>query len=148
MPPAFTKKPEERRFEVDSGASMHMASRKDLTGAELETVRTWKNQTTVVTANGDVLTKEEATVHVKELDLFVTVMVIGDTPAVLSLGKLCEEIGIVTIGPVVTNHISSKMTGKSIATQRTLYSSLSPVCRRVLPLRPHLLLLHLHLRIL
>ena len=35
--------------------------------------------------------KEEATVYVKELDLFVTVMLLEDTPAVLSLGKLCQD---------------------------------------------------------
>ena len=84
--------PEEREFVVDSTASMHMVSRKDLHSAELETVRISKNPATVVTANGDVLTKEEATVHVRELDsldLFVTVMLLQDTPSVLSLGKLC-----------------------------------------------------------
>ena len=45
----------------------------------------------VVTANGEVHTKEEATVYVRELDLFVTVVLLENTPAVLSLGKLCEE---------------------------------------------------------
>ena len=38
-----------------------MLSRKDLNSAEFETVRVSKNPTTVVTANGDVQTKEEAT---------------------------------------------------------------------------------------
>ena len=36
-------------------------------------------------------TREEATVYVKELDLFVTVMLLEETPSVLSLGKLCED---------------------------------------------------------
>ena len=77
-------KPEEREFVVGSGASMHMVSRKDLNSAELETVRTSKKSpTTVVTANGEVLTKEEATVYVRESDLFVTGMLLEDTPAVL-----------------------------------------------------------------
>ena len=44
-----------------------------------------------MTANGEVQTREEATVYVKELDLFVTVMLLEETPAVLSLGKLCED---------------------------------------------------------
>ena len=86
-------KPEERDFVVDSGASMHMLSRKDLNSAELENVKVSENPTTVVTANGEVQTKEEATVYVKELDLFVTVMLLEDTPAVLSFGKLCENHG-------------------------------------------------------
>ena len=49
--------------------------------------------TTVVTANGEVLTKEEATVYLKGLDFFETVKLLEDTPAVLSLGKLCEDHG-------------------------------------------------------
>ena len=36
--PASTLKPEERDFVVDSGASMHMISKKDLNSAELGTV--------------------------------------------------------------------------------------------------------------
>ena len=72
---------------------MHVVSRKYLNKAELETVRISKNLTTVVTANGEVLTTEKATVYVSELDLFVTVMLLEDTPAVLSLGKLCEDHG-------------------------------------------------------
>ena len=70
-----------------------MVSRKDLNSAELETVRISKSPTTVVTANGEVLTNGEATVYVRELDLFVTVMLLEDAPAVLSLGKLCEDHG-------------------------------------------------------
>ena len=34
-----TKEPEEREFVVDSGASMHMVSKRDLNSAELETMR-------------------------------------------------------------------------------------------------------------
>ena len=48
---------------------------------------------TVMTANGVVRTNEEATVYVKHLDSFVAVMLLQETPAVLSLGKLCEEHG-------------------------------------------------------
>ena len=43
---------------------MHVVSRKDLNSAELETVRISKSPTMVVTASGEVLTKEEATVYV------------------------------------------------------------------------------------
>ena len=46
---------------LDSGASMHTLSKKDLTSAELETLRTSRNPTTVITANGEVQTSEEAT---------------------------------------------------------------------------------------
>ena len=78
---------------VDSGATMHMGSERFLDSAELETMRISRNLTTVMTANGEVQTREEATVNVKELDLFVTVMLLEETPAVLSLRKLCEDHG-------------------------------------------------------
>ena len=78
---------------VDSGASMRMVSKKDLNAAELETMRTSRSPTTLMKANGEVLAKEEATVYVRVVDLNVTVMLLENTPAVLSLGKLCEEFG-------------------------------------------------------
>ena len=43
---------------------MHMLSREDLNSAELETVRVSESPTTVVTANGEMHTQEEATVYV------------------------------------------------------------------------------------
>ena len=68
LPAPSTFKPEEREFVVDSRASMQcMISKKDLNSAELETVTTSKSSTTVITANGEVQTHEEATVYVKEL---------------------------------------------------------------------------------
>ena len=41
----------------------------------------------------EVQTHDEATVYVKELDIFSTMKVLENTPAVLSLGKLCDENG-------------------------------------------------------
>ena len=75
---------------------MHMLSRKDFNSAELETVRISESPTTIVTANGEVITKEEATVwpfsH-SENSARIT-----DPP---------------TSGPVVRNHNSSKMADES-----------------------------------
>ena len=48
---------------------------------------------TVITANGEVRTNEEATVFVRELDIFLTMKLLEDTPAVLPLGKLCDKNG-------------------------------------------------------
>ena len=45
----------------------------------------------MMTANGEVRTDKEATVYVKELNLFVKFMLLQETPAVLSLDHLCEE---------------------------------------------------------
>ena len=78
---------------MDSGASMHMISEKDLNSSEMDTLTKTRSPTIVITANGEVQTHEEATVHVKELDIFLTMKVFENTPAVLSLGKLCDEHG-------------------------------------------------------
>ena len=49
--------------------------------------------TIVRTANGEVQTHEEAIAYVKEKDIFLTLKVLDNTPAVLSLGKLFDENG-------------------------------------------------------
>ena len=61
---------------------MHMISKKDVNSAEVETVTTSRSPMTVITANGEVQTNKEATVYIKELDLFLTMKVLEDTPAV------------------------------------------------------------------
>ena len=91
--PITSKRPEEREFVVESGASMHMLSKKELGSDEMETLRRSSNSTTVITANGEVQTNEEAQVFVHDLDLSVKVQILNDTPAVLSQGKLCEDHG-------------------------------------------------------
>ena len=90
---ASNLKHEEREFVVDSGASMHMISKNYLNSAEMDTLTKSCSPTIVITANGEVQTHEEATVYVKELDIFLTMKVLENTPAVLSLGKLCDENG-------------------------------------------------------
>ena len=68
--PASTLKPEEREFVVDSGPSMHMISKKYLSDAEMDTLTKSCSPTIVITANGEVQTHEEATMYVKELDIY------------------------------------------------------------------------------
>ena len=124
---------------------MRMVSKKDLNEAELETVMVSKNPTVVMTANGEVPAKEEATVYVRELDLFVTVMLLENTPAVLSLGKLCEEFGYSchwTSGQ--KPHFIKKGKKFHCDLHQIMYQSSCLVCPQV-PL-PHRLLLHLHRR--
>ena len=72
---------------------MHMISKKDLSEAEMDTLTKSCSPTIVITAKGEVQTQEEAIVYVKELDIFLTMKVLENTPAVLSLGKLCDENG-------------------------------------------------------
>ena len=61
---------EERQFIVDSGASVHLMSKSDLTHEEKETVGKSEESCTIITANGSIIATEEAA---------------------LSVGKLCEE---------------------------------------------------------
>ena len=140
-------------FVVDSGASMHMLSKKDLSSDELDTLRRFRNPTTVVTANGEVQTNEEAQVYVQDLDLFVTVQTLEETPAVLSLGKLCSEHGysyewkngetprltkngnIITCTmdnfvPLVVPGLSSSPSSSSASTSRPRVSQVLPVNRK------------------
>ena len=70
---------------------MHMIRKKNLNSVELDTLTTLRSPTNVITANGEVQTHEEATVYVKEFDVFLTMKLLEDTPAVLSLGKLSDE---------------------------------------------------------
>ena len=72
---------------------MHMISKKDLSDAEMDSLKKSCSPKIVITANGEVQTHEEATVYVKELDIFLTMKVLDNKPAVLSLGKLCDENG-------------------------------------------------------
>ena len=107
-----------------SEACMHMVSKRDLNSAELETMRTSRSPTTVMTANGEVQTREEATVHVKELDFFVTVMLLEVTPTVLSLsGSSVRIMGIPSTGPAVKKHISPKRATELIAISQTMCHS-------------------------
>ena len=134
------QKSEERELVVDSGASMHRLSRKDLNSEELATVQVSRTPTTLVTANGKVQSNEEATVYVKELDLLVTVKLLEGTQAVLSLRKLCEDHGYSY--EWISNHASQRMAKSFSITRRTTCHSLSRVYRLALPAPLHLNIQH------
>ena len=70
-----------------------ISKKKNLNDVDMDTWTKSCSPTIVKTINGDVHTHEEATVYVKELDIFLTMKVLKNTPAVLSLGKLCDENG-------------------------------------------------------
>ena len=57
----------------DSVASMHVMSKSDLTREEEDTTRKSQEFCMIISANGSVATTEEATVYVRDLDMFVTV---------------------------------------------------------------------------
>ena len=107
---------------------MHMISKTDLSNAEMDTLTESCSPTIVITANGEVQTHEEAIVYVKELDIFLTMKDLENTPAVLSLrmvkNPLLIKNGIRIICntenfvPVVVPGLSSSSSGSS-STSRT-----------------------------
>ena len=69
---------DEKKFNVDSGASVHMMSKMDMSPEELETVKASRRPTTVITANGSMYATEEVIVFLKEMDMFVSVQLLED----------------------------------------------------------------------
>ena len=124
---ALTLKLEEREFVVDSGASMHMISKKDLNSAEMDTSTTSRSPTTVITANGEVQTHEEATVYVKELETFLKMKYSRIRQQFYRQESFAMNTDTHTSGSPVQNHISVKKFGHN-ATRRTSIRSWFLVC--------------------
>ena len=70
---------------------MHRIAKRELSSEEMDTLRMSRTPTVALTANGEVHTHEEAQVFVHDLNLFVTVQLFEEAPAVLSLVQLCED---------------------------------------------------------
>ena len=137
----------EKEFVVDSGANMHKVSRKDLNSAELDTVKVSKNPTTVMTANSEVQTKEEATVYVREMDLFVTVMLLEDaTGSSFTWRTLRRSRAQLPLDQWSETTSHQKRQERSYATRRTTYPSVSLVYRQAFQAHLHLHSLHFHRR--
>ena len=85
---------------------MHLLSKEVSSSGELDTLRKSRTPTTVVTASGEV-------------------QILEDTPAVLSLGKLCEEHG-----PIVVSGSSSSSARSSSTSSDSSSTSLSPASLR------------------
>ena len=143
--PHSQKNLNESEFVVDSGVSPHMISRKDPNSAELSPLRASKSPTKMVTANGELQTKGKTTVDVRELDLFVTVMLLQKYTG-SSLGKFCEDHGYNYHWTSGQKPHLFKMAERNNAARRTTYQSLLLFYRRALQAHLHLHLLHLHRR--
>ena len=133
LPAPSTIKPEEREFVVDSGASMHMISKKELNSAEMDTLTTSCSPTIVITANGEVQTHEEATVYVKELDYSWQWKSSSIRQQYYRLESFAMNTDTLMSGSTVKNHISLKTVFGYSATQKTSFRSWFLVCQRVLP---------------
>ena len=84
----------ERKYVVDSGASLHIIGWRHTTKSERQTARKTSRIYHIQTASGQIQAEWECKVIIEDLQLSVwAVMTDGDTPAILSLGRLCHEEG-------------------------------------------------------
>ena len=99
-----------------------MISKKDLSDAEMDTLTKSCSPTIVITANGEVQTQEEAIVYVKDLDVFLTMKVLENTPArSYRWESFAMKTDILMNGSMVKNHISLKTGLGFPATRRTSF---------------------------
>ena len=119
--------PVKQRWSVDAHDQQ-----KDLNSTEMDSLTKSCSPTTVTPANGEVQTHEQTTVYVREMDLFLTTKVLEDTPAVLSLGKLCDEHGYSYEWINGQNCISLKMVFEYSVIRKVSYQSWFLVYQRVL----------------
>ena len=82
-----------RKFVVDSRARLHVVSKRNLNSAELETMRISRSYDGDDGQRRGAKHEKKPRYMSKNMDLFVKVMLLEETPAVLSLGKLCKDHG-------------------------------------------------------
>ena len=124
MPVPTSKSPEEREFVVDSGASMHMMSKKELSSEELDSLSRSRTLTVVLTGNTEVHTHEAAQVFVHDSNLFVTVRLLEETPASYRLVSFAKTTDTPKSGSAVKCHGWPKM-GRVLSARRTVSYLLS-----------------------
>ena len=133
LPAPSILKPEEREFVVDSWASMHMISKKDLNSAEMDTLTKSCSPTIVITANGEVQTHEEATVCHRIGYILDNESPPGYASSSYRSESFAMNTDTLTSGSTVKNHISLKTVFGYSATRRNSFRSWFLVYQRVLP---------------
>ena len=133
LPAPSTLKPEEREFVVDSGASMHMINKKDWNSAELETVTTSRSPTTVITANGEVQTHEEAQFMSKNWIYSWQWKFSRTRQQFYRSESFATNTDTLASGSPFKNDISSKTVFEYSVIRKTSYQSWFLVYQRVLP---------------
>ena len=82
-----------REIIVDSDASNHMIGVKQLHHSERSSIRKLAEPFLVQTAHGVVRCDSEAKIYIHDLKIWVWAQLLEDSPAVLSLGLLCQQMG-------------------------------------------------------
>ena len=105
-----------REIIVDSGASKHMIGINQLRASEKESIRDLSVPFFVQTAHGVVPCTKEARIYIHDLKQWVWAQLLEDSPAVLSLGLLCTQLGTLITGKKErNNHTWSSMARPVVA---------------------------------
>ena len=78
---------------VESGASLHVMWLSSLNNEEKKHIRPISKTVDIQTANGIVVSDTQAKVNIKERGAYLWVDLVKDSQSVLSLGRLCNELG-------------------------------------------------------
>ena len=114
---------------TDSRGSIHKLSKKELSSAELEIFQKSRNSTTVITANGEVQTSEEAQVFVHDLELFVRCKYSMTRLPSGHQASSAKNTVVPMSGPVVRSHMIWPWMGKEFfARQKISVLLLSQDC--------------------
>ena len=82
-----------RVYKVDSGASLHMMGLSSLNHNEKKTIRRSRTILDIQTASGVVVSDAQAKVYIKERGAYLWIHLVKDSPSVLLMGRLCNELG-------------------------------------------------------
>ena len=110
---------------------MHNAEQKSMTLRYIDTLRRSKNPTCDLPRPGAVHINEYAQVSVHDLDLFVTVQLLDETPAVLLLHQLCSERGYSFEWKTAKLHNWPRMGRQVLVKWTTQYFSLYQDCHHI-----------------
>ena len=98
---------EQREYLVDTGASFHCIGESALTDKERDTIREINRPVMLQTAKGITTADQVVDVYVRQLEIFVEALVLGESPPLLSVGQLIKE------------HSCTSNMGKKGATMKT-----------------------------
>ena len=93
---------------------MHMVGKSDFTHEEKETIWKLLGFCTIITANGKNTTTEEASVQVRDLDLFSTLQVLETYQLYSRLDNYGKNMGISTNGRETITHINQRWNSYSL----------------------------------
>jgi len=82
-----------RTYIVDSGASFHIVSRREMTEKEHNSITKVDQPIVIQTANGLLTLTEQCKIYVRDLKVTLSAYILDDTVSLLSLGLLVEELG-------------------------------------------------------